>query len=59
MKNLLIGLMFIFVSLTSFAQGWHKDEMEVRVYLNNSEQGKNLYDLHLKGDYYPTGLWLI
>ena len=58
MKNLLISLMFIFVCFTSFAQGWRKDEMEVKIYLNNSEQGKNLYDLHLKGDYYPTGYGL-
>jgi|GEM_PF-665096 len=50
MKKFTLLLLALFAFLLSFADGWRKNEMEVRVNLNTENDYKTLYSLHLNCD---------
>ena len=58
MKKILLFTLLMSLFLTSFAQNWRTDEMEVKVYLKNAVEGNQLYNLNLRGEVYPTGYGL-
>jgi len=58
MKKLVITFLFCLI-LISTAFAWRDNEMEVRVFYNNSLELAKLVDLNAKGDIYPNGEALI
>ena len=50
--KLLLSFTLIFMFFTAFAEGWRKNEMQVKVTLNNPVQAETLYNLKLNGDFF-------
>ncbi|MBN1339078.1 MAG: choice-of-anchor D domain-containing protein [Bacteroidales bacterium] len=53
MKKFFLLSMLALMAYASFAQGWRKDEMEVKVFIQNEIEYQALYELKLNGDMYP------
>ncbi len=53
MKNLLLLSIALFLfSLMSFAEGWRKNEMQVKVQLHSQKESQQLYELRFNGDFF-------
>lgn len=59
-KLFTVTVIALFLSFHLMAQSaWRKQEMEVKIWLNDAWQIEQLYALHLSGDVYPNGTGLL
>lgn len=58
LKSTLVLILFTTLTFSAFAQGWRANEMEVKVFLNQSKDAQTLHQLGFQGDIYTDYAWM-